>query len=144
MTVDDGACTPFLDVAVHLLGHLLALEFHVSAVEVLGVDPRDRFAVDLHVVEEEQVRRSNGPAVLKGLLLDHVEINGEPVAWIDAKHFYGADVDFQRKKMAKQMNRYIEEWGAGAIVYRHGFCANLFIPGVTLLDAGPLDLSPLK
>jgi len=25
-----------------------------------------------------------------------------------------------------------------------GFCANLFIPGVTLLDAGPLDLSPLK
>ena len=78
------------------------------------------------------------------LFLDHVEINGEPVARIDAKHFYGADVDFQRKKMAKQMNRYIEEWGAGAIVYRHGFCANLFIPGVTLLDAGPLDLSPLK
>ena len=45
--------------------------------------------------------------------------------------------------MAKQMNRYIEG-EAGAIVYRHDFCANLFIPGVTLLDAGPLDLSPLK
>ena len=51
------------------------------------------------------------------LLLDHVEINGKPIAWIDAKHFYGADVDFQRKKMVKQMNRYIEEWGSGAIVY---------------------------
>ena len=55
------------------------------------------------------------------LFLDHVEINGKPVAWIDAKHFYGADVDFQRKKMAKQMARYIEEWGSGAVVYRHGF-----------------------
>ena len=51
---------------------------------------------------------------------------------------------FQRKKMTKQMNRYIEEWGAGAIVYRHGFSENLFIPGCTLLDANALDLSPLE
>jgi len=94
---------------------------------------------------KEQSKEHGRPIRTPDLLfLDHVEINGQPVAWIDAKHFYGADVDFQRKKMAKQMNRYIEEWGAGAIVYRHGFCANLFIPGVTLLDAGPLDLSPLK
>lgn len=77
------------------------------------------------------------------LFLDHVEINGKPVAWIDAKHFYGADVDFQRKKMAKQMARYMEEWGSGAVVYRHGFSANLFMPGCTLLDANVLDLSKL-
>ncbi|MGY8728458.1 MAG: TPD domain-containing protein [Candidatus Poseidoniales archaeon] len=77
------------------------------------------------------------------LFLDHVEINGKPVAWIDAKHFYGADVDFQRKKMAKQMARYIEEWGSGAVVYRHGFSENLFMPGCTLLDANVLDLSKL-
>ena len=78
------------------------------------------------------------------LFLDLVEINGKPIAWIDAKHFYGADVDFQRKKMVKQMNRYIEEWGSGAIVYRHGFSENLFIPGCTLLDADTLDLSRLN
>jgi len=77
------------------------------------------------------------------LFLDHVEINGKPVAWIDAKHFYGADVDFQRKKMAKQMARYIEEWGSGAVVYRHGFSANLFMVGCTLLDANVLDLTKL-
>lgn len=78
------------------------------------------------------------------LLLDLVEINGKPIAWIDAKHFYGADVDFQRKKMVKQMNRYIEEWGSGAIVYRHGFSENLFIPGCALLDANVLDLARLN
>ena len=33
------------------------------------------------------------------LFLDHVYINDQPVAWIDAKHFYGSDVEFQRKKM---------------------------------------------
>ena len=74
------------------------------------------------------------------LFLDHVFINERPVAWIDAKHFYGADVEFQRKKMAKQMDRYIEEWGSGAVVYRHGFSENLFMPGCTLLDANVLDL----
>tara|TARA_B100001093_G_scaffold162960_1_gene155336 strand:+ start:3575 stop:4525 length:951 start_codon:yes stop_codon:yes gene_type:complete len=77
------------------------------------------------------------------LFLDHVEINGKPVAWIDAKHFYGADVEFQRKKMAKQMARYIEEWGSGAVVYRHGFSENLFMPGCILLDANVLDLTKL-
>ncbi|MCH1410452.1 MAG: C15orf41 family protein, partial [Candidatus Poseidoniaceae archaeon] len=63
---------------------------------------------------KEQSKQHGRPIRTPDLLfLDHVEINGQPVAWIDAKHFYGADVDFQRKKMAKQMNRYIEEWGAG-------------------------------
>jgi transposase-like protein len=78
------------------------------------------------------------------LFLDHVYINGQPVAWIDAKHFYGADVEFQRKKMKKQMNRYIDAWGSGAIMFRHGFCDNLYMPGVLMLDAGPIDLSRLN
>lgn len=78
------------------------------------------------------------------LFLDHVYINGHPVAWLDAKHFYGADVDFQRKKMKKQMNRYIEEWGSGAIIFRHGFCENLYLPGVLMLDSGSIDMSRLN
>ena len=88
----------------------------------------------------EHGRPINTPDIL---FLDHVEINGQPVAWIDAKHFYGADVSFQRKKMAKQMSRYIEEWGSGAVVYRHGFSENLFIPGCLMLDAENLDLSKM-
>ena len=88
----------------------------------------------------EHGRPINTPDIL---FLDHVEINGQPVAWIDAKHFYGADVSFQRKKMVKQMSRYIEEWGSGAVVYRHGFSENLFIPGCLMLDAENLDLSKM-
>ena len=88
----------------------------------------------------EHGRPINTPDIL---FLDHVEINGQPVAWIDAKHFYGADVSFQRKKMTKQMSRYIEEWGSGAVVYRHGFSENLFIPGCIMLDAENLDLSKM-
>ena len=89
----------------------------------------------------EHGRPINTPDIL---FLDHVEINGQPVAWIDAKHFYGADVSFQRKKMTKQMSRYIEEWGSGAVVYRHGFSENLFIPGCLMLDVENLDLSKMS
>jgi hypothetical protein len=77
------------------------------------------------------------------LMLDHVEINGVPVAWIDAKHFYGANLSFQRKKTQKQVNRYVEEWGHGAIIYRHGFCDGLKLKGAILLDASPIDLTEL-
>ena len=76
-------------------------------------------------------------------MLDNVIVNGQPIAWVDAKHFYGADLRFQRKKTIKQMNRYIEEWGQGAIVFRHGFSANLRIPGVILLDSSQLNLEKL-
>jgi hypothetical protein len=72
-----------------------------------------------------------------------VEINGVPVAWIDAKHFYGANLSFQRKKTQKQVNRYAEEWGHGAIIFRHGFCDGLKLKGAILLDASPIDLTEL-
>lgn len=94
---------------------------------------------------KEQMKEHGRPVNTPDLLfLDHVEINGEPVAWIDAKHFYGADVNFQRKKIVKQAGRYVDTWGQGALVFRHGFCENIHIPGTVLLDCGPLDLEPLS
>jgi len=95
------------------------------------------------LVKEQSVEIGRPKVTPDILFLDHVEINGQPVSWIDAKHFYGADVGFQRKKMQKQMMRYINEWGSGAIVFRHGFSENLYMAGVTMLDASPLDLTEL-
>ncbi len=93
---------------------------------------------------KEQVQSEGRPVRTPDLLmLDHVEINGVPVAWIDAKHFYGAGLSFQRKKTQKQVNRYVEEWGHGAIIYRHGFCDGLKLKGAILLDASPIDLTEL-
>ena len=45
--------------------------------------------------------------------------------------------------MRKQMNRYIDEWGSGAIVFRHGFSENLYMPGVLMLDSSQVDLTRL-
>ena len=74
---------------------------------------------------EEHGRPVNTPDLL---FLDHVEINGEPVAWIDAKHFYGADVNFQREKNRQAGWKVCRYMGAGALVFRHGFCENIHIP----------------
>jgi len=93
---------------------------------------------------KEQVAAEGRPVRTPDLLiLDQVEINGIPVAWIDAKHFYGANLSFQRKKTQKQVNRYVEEWGHGAIIFRHGFCDGLKLKGALLLDATDIDMTKL-
>ena len=94
---------------------------------------------------EVEQKRSEGRAIITPdlLLLDDVRINGIPCAWIDAKHFFGAALKFPRKKTQKQVDRYVSEYGQGAIVYRHGFCEALDLKGAILLDSSPLDLSDL-
>ncbi|MEK9731456.1 MAG: TPD domain-containing protein [Candidatus Poseidoniales archaeon] len=87
---------------------------------------------------QEHGRSINTPDLL---FLDHVIINGVPVAWIDAKHFYGADVKFQMRKTEKQMKRYCDEWGSGAIMFSHGFSANIYLPGVLMLDSTELGIT---
>ena len=91
-------------------------------------------------------KKSEGRAIITPdlLFLDDVRINGYPCAWIDAKHFFGADLKFPKKKTQKQVDRYVNEYGYGAIVYRHGFCESLKLDGATKLDASPLDLTLLS
>ena len=93
----------------------------------------------------KEQKQSEGRAIVTPdlLLLDDLRINGVPCAWIDAKHFFGADLRFPRKKTQKQVDRYVNEYGQGAIVYRHGFTESLKLNGAILLDASPLDLTPL-
>ena len=90
--------------------------------------------------------KSEGRAIITPdlLLLDDVRINGIPCAWIDAKHFFGADLKFPKKKTQKQVDRYVTEYGQGALVYRHGFCDGLRLRGAIKLDSSPLDLKPLE
>ena len=49
---------------------------------------------------KEHGRPVNTPDLL---FLDHVEINGEPVVWIDAKHFYGATSIFRGRKLSSRL-----------------------------------------
>ena len=99
--------------------------------------------------QEELLReqtKEEGRAIITPdlLLIDDVRINGIPCAWIDAKHFFGADLKFPKKKTQKQVDRYVAEYGHGALVYGHGFCDGLRLRGAIKLDSSPLDLKPLE
>ena len=114
---------------------------HILCSYFSSIGVRFRKQEDLEVEQ----KRSEGRAIITPdlLLLDDVRINGIPCAWIDAKHFFGAALKFPRKKTQKQVDRYVSEYGQGAIVYRHGFCEALDLKGAVLLDSSPLDLSDL-
>lgn len=82
-------------------------------------------------------KKSFGTAILTPdfLILDTLKINGNRVTWIDAKAFYGANISFNIKKVKKQMSRYIDHWGEGAIIYLRGFSEMLAMDGCTMLNA---------
>lgn len=107
--------------------------------ESLGV----RFRRQEELIAEQKDKEGRAIITPDILFLDDVRINGLPCAWIDVKHFFGANVKFLRKKIQKQVKRYVTEYGHGGIVYRHGFCDGLHLEGAVQLDASILDLSPL-
>ena len=95
-------------------------------------------------LSKEQILSEGRPIRTPDLLfLDDLRINGIPCAWIDAKHFFGSALSFPRKKTQKQVDRYTEVYGQGAIIYRHGFCDGLHLRGAQKLDAMPVNLSRL-
>jgi hypothetical protein len=73
------------------------------------------------------------------LFVDHVEINGEPVRWIDYKDYAGTPVSFLRKSNAKQAAKYQDAFGPGMMCYRLGPVEGLRI-GCSLLSAGSLPV----
>ena len=111
-----------------------------SYFESVGV----RFRRQEELLKEQTKQEGRAIITPDLLLLDDVRINGVPCAWIDAKHFFGADLKFPKKKTQKQVDRYVAEYGQGALVYRHGFCDGLRLRGAIKLDSSPLDLKPLE
>mmetsp|Transcript_11387 Transcript_11387/g.22561 ORF Transcript_11387/g.22561 Transcript_11387/m.22561 type:complete len:466 (-) Transcript_11387:9-1406(-) len=85
--------------------------------------------------------KEHGSAVLTPdfLILDVMQINGKRVTWIDCKAYYGANIPFTRKRLVKQMKRYIDIWGDGAVVYLHGFSETLCLEKCSFLDARVID-----
>ncbi|GFH58884.1 hypothetical protein CTEN210_15360 [Chaetoceros tenuissimus] len=69
------------------------------------------------------------------LFLDNVTINGKQINWIDAKNFYGSSLSKRTvNDSKKQMKKYHDHFGSGAIVYANGFSSDINIPDCLLLD----------
>ena len=101
-----------------------------------------RFKTQEELVEE-QIKLYGKPINTPDfLILDDLRINGYKIGWIDAKNFYGARSWFIRLSIEKQIKKYVNEWGTGAIVFSMGYSDELDISeDVMLIDYDSFDAS---
>ena len=68
------------------------------------------------------------------LILSNLVINGKKINWIDAKNFYGANTFLIKKKIKKQVQKYIDDYGYGCILFSLNFSEKLNFDNVLLLS----------
>ena len=61
-------------------------------------------------------------------------VNNKKVNWIDAKNFYGANTDFNKKNIKKQSKKYVEQLGNGCIIFKYGFSSKLNFKDIVLVN----------
>jgi len=71
-----------------------------------------------------------------------VNIAGKKVYWIDAKGYFGSDMDSVRVPLIRQSTKYNEIFGPGAVVFSLGFTQSLAtaVPGVILVSASQIGI----
>jgi hypothetical protein len=68
------------------------------------------------------------------LITSELIINSKKVNWIDAKNFYGSNIEFVVSKIKKQIKKYLECYGSGCLIFNHGFNSELKFRDVLILD----------
>jgi len=91
---------------------------------------------------QEQVKES-GRAVITPdyLFLDDVYINSRKIKWIDYKDYIGTTIHFLLKSNMNQAEKYNNEFGPGAMLYRYSAVENVVIPNTMILDGSALPIN---
>lgn len=83
----------------------------------------------------EQITKYNHAIITPDFLIkSDLYINNHQIRWIDAKNFYGANIDFIKTKIKKQIQKYIKSFGPGCIIFNHGLNSNIKFDNVILLN----------
>ena len=77
-------------------------------------------------LKQEQTEKYGRPILTPDiLLLQDLYINNKKVNWIDAKNYYGANTILIKKNLTKQIDKYYNKLGPGAIVFSLGYSSKL-------------------
>jgi hypothetical protein len=85
----------------------------------------------------EQIKLYGFPKNTPDFLLDKNEelyFNNIKINWIDAKNFYGSNIDFLKKKIKKQIKKYTDVYGSGCIIFSLGFNEQLKFENCIIID----------
>jgi len=84
---------------------------------------------------EEQTQKYGRPISTPDFLIQSdLYINNIKINWIDAKNYYGANITFILDSLNKQVNKYINEYGTGCIIYKLGYNDSINIKNVILIS----------
>lgn len=74
----------------------------------------------------EQIKIYGRPIITPDfLIISNLYINNIKINWIDAKNFYGANINFFIKKLKVQQNKYIDKYGSGCIIFSLGYNSDI-------------------
>lgn len=83
---------------------------------------------------KEQFKKYGKPIITPDFLIESdLYINRHKVNWIDAKNFYGANLETLKYHLEKQVAKYIKAYGDGLLVFKYGFSEKIKINNVSLL-----------
>lgn len=86
-------------------------------------------------LKDEQIKKYGSPINTPDfLIISNLVINGKKINWIDAKNFYGANTFLVRKKIKKQVQKYIDSYGDGCILFSLNFSEKLKFDNVLVLS----------
>ena len=68
------------------------------------------------------------------LITSTLYINNHKINWIDAKNYYGGNSKIIKNNITKQIQKYIDKYGYGCIIFGCGYNENLYFDNVLLLS----------
>jgi hypothetical protein len=74
------------------------------------------------------------------LIKSELIINNHKINWIDAKNFYGSNIDFVKKKIKKQIKKYLDTYGSGCIIFKYGFNSELKFDKTLILSIESINI----
>jgi hypothetical protein len=95
-------------------------------------------------LQKEQIKQYGYPISTPDFLIkSELKYNDKIIKWIDAKNFYGTNTKFLKKKIKKQIEKYIKNYGYGCIIFKHGYTKELqdyFNQNVLMLHINYINL----
>ncbi len=68
------------------------------------------------------------------LIESDLYINNIKINWIEVKNFFGSNIEFVTSCLKKQVNKYVNKYGTGCVIFRLGYNSDIIINNVILID----------
>lgn len=102
----------------------------------------EKFLIDNNIIFKTQEQLSEEQSKIYGkpintpdfLIITDLYVDKIKINWIDAKNFYGANIQFIKRSITKQIYKYIKNYGSGCIIFNLSFNEKLSFENVILLD----------